>query len=129
MSRIKESLERVRKSKTDKTVGAKKVASIAKVAVAEVDKPAAAPASDGKPNGEDLAAAKALREMLGAFERSFSAHAVAISNTERRTRIAESLYESDKAIVDRVKAIHAPLTRLLESLQEMRTGEEARLVK
>jgi ParB/RepB/Spo0J family partition protein len=129
MRRIKESLERVRKSETDKTVGAKKVALIAKVAVAEVDKPAAAPVTNGKPNGQELAAAKALRETLGAFERSLSTHAVAIANTERRTRIAEALYEADKGIVERARAIHAPLTRLLESLEEMRTCEEARSAK
>jgi ParB family chromosome partitioning protein len=129
MSRIKESLQRVRKSTTDKTVGAKKVASIAKVAVAEVDKPAAEPANNSKPIGQQVAAAKALREMLGAFERSLSAHAVAIASTEQRTRIAEALYETDKGIVERVRAIHAPLTRLLESLQEMRTREEARSAK
>jgi hypothetical protein len=129
MSRIKESLKRVRELKTDKTVGAKKVASIAKVAVAEVDKPAAEPANNSKPIGQQVAAAKALREMLGAFERSLSAHAVAIASTEQRTRIAEALYETDKGIVERVRAIHAPLTRLLESLQEMRTREEARSAK
>lgn len=63
------------------------------------------------------------------FERSLSPHVPAIAVTEKRARIAEALYEVDKGIVERVKAIHTPLTRLLESLQEMRAREAAHTAK